>query len=128
MSPTLDRHLPTPTVMISVPLNSFVHRVADKAQVIQLMTEQGCQIKRIRRSRNWLLSGEEVSLRQLMSQLTTEDTRWIVTAIDKTLPTPVVDIAALIANSPNITINQLVAQSGCTVSEARLAIDEFEDL
>ncbi|KOO14332.1 hypothetical protein AKJ18_15145 [Vibrio xuii] len=114
--------------MISVPLNSFVHRVADKAQVIQVMSEQDCQIKRIRRSRNWLLSGEEEALRQLKSQLTTEDTQWIVTAIDKTLPTPVVDLAVLIANSPNITINQLVAQSGCTISEARLAIDEFEDL
>ncbi|EGU48741.1 hypothetical protein VT1337_22349 [Vibrio tubiashii NCIMB 1337 = ATCC 19106] len=51
---------------------------------------------------------------------------WIVKAIEKALPTPVVDLSAIIAESPNITINQLVTQSGCSLSEARAAIDEFE--
>ena len=112
--------------MISVPLNSFVHRVNDKAQVISAIVANGCQVKRIRRSRHWLLNGEEQALRELKQHLVAEDTLWIVKAIEKALPTPVVDLSAIIAESPNITINQLVTQSGCSLSEARAAIDEFE--
>ncbi|MEF1290281.1 ribosome recycling factor family protein [Vibrio sp. M260118] len=112
--------------MISVPLNSFVHRVPDKSIVLSLASENGCQLKRVRRSRNWQLNGEEQQLRILATQLDLDAHRWIVEAIDKALPKPIVNLADLLAHTPNMTVNQLVAESGCSLKEARQAIDEFE--
>ncbi|KGY12554.1 hypothetical protein NM22_10285 [Vibrio tubiashii] len=112
--------------MISVPLNSFVHRVPDKSIVLSLAIENGCQLKRIRRSRNWQLIGEEQQLRAFMTRLDLDAHRWIVDAIDKALPKPIINLADLLTQTPNMTLNQLVAKSGCSLKEARQAIDEFE--
>ena len=112
--------------MIVIRLNSFVHRVPDKALIIQQANESGCQLKRIRRSRNWQLSGEEAQLKALNALLIDEAHQWIVKEIDKALPQPQICLASLIENTPSVTINQLVAQTGCTMSEARQAIDQYE--
>lgn len=114
--------------MLCVPLNSFVHRVYDKTQFIELASQHKCQLKRIRRSRHWQLSGEEHALRALKSALVDERSLWIVKAIDKALPLPVIDLSSMIAATPNISVKQLVSLSGCSLSEARMALDEFEDL
>lgn len=113
--------------MLSVILNSFVHRVPDKSHVLALAHQTGCQLKRIRRSRNWLLSGQEDQLRLLSGLLNQAPHLWIVKAIDTALPQPVVNLQALIAETPTLTVNQLVKQTGCSLSEARQALDEFED-
>ncbi|MGR5555671.1 ribosome recycling factor family protein [Vibrio splendidus] len=114
--------------MFSVVLNSFVHRVPDKAQVIALAAENGCQLKRIRRSRNWILMGEEAQLHKLREQLSDAPLLWMVTAIDKVLPKPTVCLQQLLQQTPSMTIAQLVSESGCSLAEARIAIDEFEGL
>ena len=75
--------------MFSVPLNSFLHRVSDKSQVMANAVECGCQLKRVRRSRNWLLVAQEHQLIEFKTMLTHEKDGWIVIAIDKVLPKPV---------------------------------------
>lgn len=112
--------------MIVIRLNSFVHRVPDKALLITQAAKCGCQLKRIRRSRNWQLSGEEAQLKVLIALLIDEAHQWIVKEIDKALPKPEICLASLIEKTPSVTVNQLVAQTGCTMSDARQAIDQYE--
>ncbi|WKY60000.1 ribosome recycling factor family protein [Vibrio sp. SNU_ST1] len=114
--------------MFSVPLNSFVHRVSDKSQVMASADECGCQLKRVRRSRNWLLVAQEHQLVEFKMMLTHEKDGWIGIAIDKVLPKPVVCLASLLAATPAMTVAQLVMESGCSMAEARRAIDEHEAL
>ena len=114
--------------MFSVPLNSFVHRVSDKSQVMAHAAECGCQLKRVRRSRNWLLVAQEHQLVELKTMLTHEKDGWIAIAIDKVLPKPVVCLASQLAATPSMTVAQLVMESGCSMAEARRAIDEHEGL
>lgn len=113
---------------LSVPLNSFVHRVHDKLWFSELASNLGCRLKRVRRSRHWTLCGTEHQLIQLRNELSDDHYLWVKQAIDKTLPKPDVCLAELIEINPNITLNQLMTVSGCTISEARLAVDAFESL
>ncbi|NAW58699.1 MULTISPECIES: ribosome recycling factor family protein [unclassified Vibrio] len=111
--------------MLSVQLNSFVHRVVDKQHVLSLVQACGVSLKRIRRSRHWLLSGEEQNLRQLHQQLSA-DYYWIQLAIEKQLPAPKATPAEVIAQHPGISALALVDMCGCSLSEARQAIDLAE--
>lgn len=112
--------------MLSITLNSFVHRVADKTTVIKCANQHGCQLKRIRRSRHWQLSGHEQQLRSLIEALKDEDQQWIVAAIGKSLPEPDVDLSQILLSNPTMTVSQLVQETGCSMSEARVAIDQHE--
>ncbi len=119
--------------MISVQLNSFVHRVDDKESVLALASTAGCTLKRIRRSRHWLLSGTEDQLVQLSAQFNdkkfNDKNRWIQQAIKKALPTPETPSPEQYLQShPNVTVNQLMEETGCTIKEARYFIDSFEGL
>lgn len=112
--------------MISIQLNSFVHRVADKQAFIALAERNGCKIQRIRRSRNWRLSGTEQQLNHLKNLIPAEADRWIRLAVEKALPVTFLSPADYIQKHPNTTLNQLVKETGCTVAEARKAIDSYE--
>tara|TARA_Y100001956_G_scaffold82949_1_gene107179 strand:- start:10726 stop:11073 length:348 start_codon:yes stop_codon:yes gene_type:complete len=112
--------------MLSITLNSFVHRVADKSAVLSLVTQLGCQLKRIRRSRHWQLRGDEEQLRELCQRLDTENDQWIVAAIEKSLPAPAICFETLLAETPSMSVSQLVTQTGCSLIEARQALDKLE--
>ncbi|EGA68182.1 hypothetical protein VISI1226_15616 [Vibrio sinaloensis DSM 21326] len=112
--------------MLSVPLNSFVHRVNDKQQVLNLVAEHGCQLKRIRRSRHWMLSGDEDQLRLLSDQLDSVSQQWIIKAINLALPKLTISLQQVLTEQPNLTVTQLVSLTDCSMEEARRAIDEHE--
>lgn len=112
--------------MLSIKLNSFVHRIECKATTIELATEHGCSLKRVRRSKNWCLAGSQSQLVELSHQLRQGKTMWIADAIDKGLPKPSFDLALLIKADPAMTVNQLMAETGCTLVDARHAIDTSE--
>lgn len=119
--------------MISIQLNSFVHRIANKEQFISLAMASGLQLKRIRRSRHWSLSGPEELLTAFGLTLKEPD-QWVKTAIDKGLPaiepeeTSFDDLVQMLSAQPNMTLTQLMEASGCSMVEARLAMDKFENL
>ncbi|MDN2662191.1 hypothetical protein OW492_02220 [Psychromonas sp. 14N.309.X.WAT.B.A12] len=113
--------------ILSIQLNSFVRRVDDKQQVLALVTQQQCTLKRIRRSKNWLLSGSETQLTSLMLFLTDLQLLWINQAIVKGLPKPKVNLQQLISSHLDMTLNKLIAQTGCSLSEVRIAFDLAED-
>ncbi|MBW3695191.1 hypothetical protein EK599_05770 [Vibrio sp. T187] len=120
--------------MIQIQLNSFVHRASDKLKLLAAVESTGATLKRIRRSRNWLLSGTEFQLMALKTQLGDERDRWIKLAIEKGMPVEATlaateaQLSALIAQQTGITVSELVALSGCSVADARKAIDSHEDL
>ncbi|MFH0260662.1 ribosome recycling factor family protein [Vibrio mediterranei] len=115
----------TSRLLISVRLNSFVHRVEDKAQVIASASQSGCTLKRIRRSRNWLVIGRK---EQLASFALDAGIGWISVAIEKVLSEYKSPIQQVLERNPEVTIAELMHESGCTLVEARAAIDEYEGL
>ena len=113
--------------LLAVKLNNFIHRIDCKAAVIGLVTQHHCSLKRIRRSKNWQITGTQAQLIELSETLQKDKTGWIADAIDKALPTPSFDLALIIKSTPTITINQLMTKTGCSLVEARSAIDTAED-
>jgi len=104
--------------------------------MINIFTVNGCTIKRIRRSKNWLLTGKPAQLievnkhlqQHLAENIESKKVGWILEAIDKGLPKPSVDLVTLVRSNPDMTINRLIVETGCTLIEARIAIDKAEDL
>lgn len=94
--------------------------------MIALTTQHGCSLKRIRRSKNWLLMGKQSQLVEVSDKLRQNKALWIVEAIDKALPTPSFDLTLIIQLNPAMTVNQLMAKTSCTLVEARLGIDTAE--
>ena len=113
--------------LLAVKLNNFIHRIDCKASIIEFITQHYCSIKRIRRSKNWQLTGTQAQLIELSEALQKDKTGWIADAIDKALPTPSFDLALIIKSTPTITVNQLIAKTGCSLVEARSAMDTAED-
>jgi len=111
---------------ISITLNRFLHRIDCKATMIELVTQHGCSLTRIRRSKNWLLMGTQAQLVELSAKLHEGKTLWIAEAIDKTQPKATINLSLIINANPEITVNQLIAETGCTLIEARAAMDHAE--
>ena len=124
------------STICSIKLNNFLHRIDCKTTIINIFTVNGCTIKRIRRSKNWLLTGKLEQLievnkhlqQHLTENIESKKVGWILEAIDKGLPKPSVDLVTLVRSNPDMTINRLIVETGCTLIEARIAIDKAEDL
>jgi hypothetical protein len=115
-----------PSENISIQLNRLLHRIDCKATLIEIATEHGCRLNRIRRSKNWLLTGKQSQLAEMSKQLREPKTVWIIETIDKALPKPTFNLIEVLKSSPAMTVNQLIADTGCTITEARSAIDSAE--
>ncbi|CAH0525659.1 ribosome recycling factor family protein [Vibrio hippocampi] len=111
------------TERLLIQLNSFVHRVDNKAEIIQLAAQHGCVLKRIRRSRHWQISGGLDQLRLFSSAITVP---WISAKIEQACEPFKPAVTEILERNPDISVMELVQQSGCTVAEARAAIDEHE--
>lgn len=112
--------------MLSIKLNNFLHRIDCKATIIELATQHGCSLKRIRRSKNWLLIGSQSQLVEIGDKLRQKKAVWIAEAIDKALPKPTFSLPLIMKSNPAMTVNRLMAETGCTLIEARSAIDTAE--
>jgi len=112
--------------LITVKLNNFIHRISCKASIIEISSQYGGSLKRIRRSRNWRLMATQSQLIAMSGQLRENNIIWVADAIDNTLPKQAFDLTLIIRSTPAITVNQLIVKSGCTLAEARTAIDSAE--
>ena len=112
--------------MLSIKLNNFIHRIDCKATIIELATQHSCSLKRIRRSKNWLLIGNQSQLIEVSDKLRQIRILWIAEAIDKALPKPTFNLTLIMKYNPAMTVNRLMAETGCTLIEARCAIDTAE--
>jgi len=124
---------------ISIPLPSLIHRIgreaAKRAQAMAL--KHGCELKRIRRSRNWSITGQAIAIQSCCAELTalsdTAEFAFMIKKIDSALLQHAdkfeplsAKLVRLINQNPAITLGELMQQTQCSISEARLARFEAE--
>ncbi|MDO6765988.1 ribosome recycling factor family protein [Agarivorans sp. 1_MG-2023] len=123
---------------LHIPLPSLIRRIGGNNAKLakQLADANSCAIKRIRRSRNWQLIGSEqaaIKLLKSLRDLQDEGMRYLVTKLDEQLKAfqeqqePKHErLLRLVSEKPNITLNELIERTDCTLAEARLARFESE--
>ncbi|WP_434930478.1 ribosome recycling factor family protein [Shewanella sp. HL-SH8] len=118
---------------ITISLPSLIHRIEGNnvkhAKAIAL--QSGCELKRVRRSRNWLIIGSAIQVQSFSMRLKTEQTEafgYLIQKIDTgllghadKLESLENKLKRLIIQSPNITLSELMQITDCTVAEARVA-------
>jgi hypothetical protein len=121
------------TEEITIRLPSLIHRIggekAKQAKAIALQYD--CEVKRVRRSRNWVVSGEAIKIQSFTERLKLESDvsfayliHKIETALlghaDKLEPLEA-KLVRLINQNPGITLGELIQLTQCTMAEARIA-------
>lgn len=118
---------------IVIALPSLIHRIGKaavkRAQLIAMPL--GCELKRVRRSRNWVILGDALDVQrftQALKQHEPEDARYVINKLeagllqhaDKLEPLEV-KLIRLVRQNPAITLGELIEQTHCTLAQARLA-------
>ncbi|MCL1142379.1 ribosome recycling factor family protein [Shewanella gaetbuli] len=134
---------------ITVRLPSFIHRIGTaQAQWLKLQAVSfNCELKRVRRSRHWQLYGDAKKIQQLGQHLQLNQQSkasfnakelkslgYFIGKMEQELvlhPDKLESLEAklirLINQSPNITLAELIALTGCTEPEARIARFNADD-
>lgn len=119
-------------------LPSLIHRIGgDNVKKAKLIAkENGCELKRVRRSRNWQVSGEPCAQRKLSDSLNfsePEAFQYLIRKIDERLviinensESREEQLKKLVFENPNITLAELMAMTNCSIAEARLARFEVD--
>ena len=113
-----------------ITLPSFLRRVLKAYALKALIREQGCEISRIGRSRNWQLKATFEQLEQtigLIEQSKEKSWQWLATHLSKQRKNLGFDMLLTIAQKkPEITVSELMQRTDCTIAEARRVIDTLE--
>jgi hypothetical protein len=113
-----------------ITLPSFLRRVMKAYALKTLIREQGCDLNRIGRSRNWQLKATFEQLEQTISLIEqSEETswQWLATHLSKQRKNLGFDMLLTIAQKkPSITVSELMQRTDCTIAEARKVIDILE--
>ncbi len=127
MTPSMHSH------KLTIPLPSLIHRIggehAKRAKMIAM--DKGCELKRVRRSRNWQVSGEALDLKTFLDHLKAEESEALCFVINKMevglvahqdkLEPLEAKLIRLVVENPNITLAELMAETNCTIAQARTA-------
>lgn len=122
---------------ITISLPSLIHRIGREAvkQAQAIATQYDCELKRVRRSRNWCIVGAAVKIQSCTAHLQAEQRlmadgafRYLIQKLesallqyaDKLEPLDA-KLIRLITDNPAITLGELMQLTQCTVTEARLA-------
>ena len=127
---------------ITISLPSLIHRIGREAvKQAQAVAQQfNCELKRVRRSRNWCLTGDAKQIQACSQQLKTLQISegsivfaYLIRKVDTALLTHAdkleplaVKLIRLIKQQPNITLAELIHLTDCTQAEARTARFEAE--
>lgn len=133
---------------ISIALPSLIHRIGrEPVKYAQLIAKlHHCELKRVRRSRNWALTGVPIAVQQFSAELkascltsthnsTTDNLpfspdklSYLIKKIDTALLNHAdklepqsAKLIRLITENPSITLAELMHLSECSLSEARAA-------
>jgi len=116
--------------MLDIQLNSFVRRIKQANELKALIKSSGAKLSRKGRSRHWQLQGTWQHFETIIeqAQLTEEPSwQWVIETLKNYQPKPqLTDLVNIIRNNPNITQQQLISQTDCTLVEARKAFDVVE--
>lgn len=122
-----------------ITLPSLIHRIGGEncKYAKTIAVQHQCELKRIRRSRNWQITGNSADLTNLFTTLQAEQSQGFDYLINK-LNTGLLalndkpeskteQLASLIAQQPDTTLNELMAATNCTMAEARVARFNSQD-
>ncbi|ASK55265.1 ribosome recycling factor family protein [Vibrio tarriae] len=118
---------------VTVMLPSLIHRIgSDTIKRLKPQAQSlGCELKRIRRSRNWQLVGEAISVQHFVTQIKPteyQDAEYLIRKLemamkqhsDKLEPLEV-KLQRLITQNPSITLAELMVATQCSLVQARSA-------
>lgn len=125
--------MPTTDQAIAITLPSLIHRIgSDTVKRLKLQAQTfDCELKRIRRSRNWQSFGEAALMQKFVIQIKQTEyqeaeylIRKLETALkqhsDKLEPLET-KLQRLISQKPSITLAELMAVTQCSLVQAREA-------
>ncbi|CAH0536061.1 ribosome recycling factor family protein [Vibrio marisflavi] len=126
--------------LIAISLPSLIHRIGgEHVKTAKLIAENNhCQLKRVRRSRNWQLIGTCSDILQFIDMLAVESDEHFAYLINKIKTnkdiassqkeTVQTKLESLIQRNPSITLAELVQLTGCTLVQARAARLKMDSL
>ncbi|MFT5813575.1 MAG: hypothetical protein ACI9VT_001328 [Psychroserpens sp.] len=113
-----------------ITLPSFIRRVLKAYALKTILREQGCEINRIGRSRNWQLKATFEQLEQTINVIEqSEETSWHWLAAHLTKQRKDLSFNMLFTiaqKKPGITVSELMHRTDCTIADARRVIDTLE--
>lgn len=124
--------------LLTVSLPALVHRIGSNnlKQTKPIALALQCELKRIRRSRNWQLTGTVSNLTDLSSELSQSNNNglhWLVNKVNQAINhyshqyfPPLERLTELIHSRPDITLAELMALTDCSLAEARTARFDVE--
>ncbi|MCU8166862.1 ribosome recycling factor family protein [Vibrio vulnificus] len=126
--------------LVVIALPSLVHRIGGELtkHLKSVAAEHGCELKRVRRSRHWQISGEALALQAFYDQvrrLEGDSASYLVKKMQLALAShseklePLEDkLQRLVMENPAITLAELMSQTHCSLSQARSARFSAEGL
>lgn len=122
--------MPLNTSIIQIILPSFLRRVMKAYALKAHIRELGGELNRIGRSRNWQLKANREQLEDIINTIeSNQETSWQWVAKklrEHVTYTTFESLLQIAKNKPGITVNELMAKTDCTISQARKVIDEIE--
>lgn len=118
---------------IDIALPSLIHRIGSGSvkQAKVVAQQYDCQLKRVRRSRNWLMQGDAKMIQSCVLRLKADNSEAfkhliqkieasLLTHADKLEPLEV-KLQRLMVQNPSMTLTELMQLTNCSVAEARVA-------
>ncbi|EHZ2653924.1 ribosome recycling factor family protein [Vibrio vulnificus] len=130
----------TADTIIVIALPSLIHRIGGELtkHLKSVAADHGCELKRVRRSRHWQISGEALALQAFYDQvrrLEGDSASYLVKKMQLALAShseklePLEDkLQRLVMENPAITLAELMSQTHCSLSQARSARFSAEGL
>ncbi|EHH3078165.1 ribosome recycling factor [Vibrio vulnificus] len=126
--------------LVVIALPSLIHRIGGEVtkHLKSVAADHGCELKRVRRSRHWQISGEALALQAFYDQvrrLEGDSASYLVKKMQLALAShseklePLEDkLQRLVMENPAITLAELMSQTHCSLSQARSARFSAEGL
>lgn len=115
----------------SITLNSFLRRTLKAYALKAHIRHQGCELKRIGRSRHWLLTANSEQLQEIITfiEFSSEPSwTWLAKRLSNEYHhlnhNELLNVASSIEG---VTVTALIARTDCTLIQARQVIDELEE-
>lgn len=123
--------MPTSNI-IQIILPSLVRRAMKAYALKALIRESGAELNRIGRSRNWQLKAKPEQLEKIIDHIEHHNEQtwlWLAKQLREHVSYNTHEsLVALAKRNPNISVNELMAKTDCTIAQARKVIDELEFL
>ncbi len=116
----------------TITLPSFLRKAMKAYALKALIRQQGCELQRIGRSRNWQLKANFEQIQIIIQLIEASDESswsWLAKLLRKEYQHLTHDELLTIAGALNeVTVSALIARTDCTIAQARKAIDQLEGL